>query len=88
MAARTVTIGSKVGLHARPAAIFSRAAGTAPMPVSIATAGNEPVPASSILSVMTLGAHYGDEVTLTADGDDAEAVLDELAALLASELDL
>jgi phosphocarrier protein len=58
------------------------------MPVSIATAGNEPVPASSILSVMTLGAHYGDEVTLTADGDDAEAVLDELAALLASELDL
>ena len=66
---RTVTIGSKVGLHARPASIFVKAAGEAGIPVKIAKEGGTPVDASSILGVMTLGAQYQETVTLTADPD-------------------
>jgi len=36
---------------------------------------------------MTLGVQHGDLVTLSADGDGADAVLDELVALLARDLD-
>ncbi|MDQ0848015.1 HPr family phosphocarrier protein [Streptomyces sp. V1I6] len=87
MAQRVVSIGSRSGLHARPAATFVQAAAQVPVPVTIAADGKPPVPANSLLGVMTLGAGYGDQVTLTAEGDQAEAVLEELATLLSEELD-
>ncbi|MFE5894764.1 HPr family phosphocarrier protein [Streptomyces sp. Marseille-Q5077] len=87
MAQRVVSIGSRSGLHARPAATFVQAASQAPVPVTIAIDGKSPVAADSVLGVMTLGARYGDQVTLTAEGDQAETVLDELAGLLGKELD-
>ena len=49
--------------------------------------GKAPVAASSLLAVMTLGVKFGEQVTLTAEGDGAEPVLDELARMLSSELD-
>lgn len=82
MAERVVVIASRVGLHARPAAAFVRAAAAAPVPVTIRKDGREPVSASSILSVLTLGAAQGDEVVLAAEGEGAEGVLDALAELL------
>ncbi|MBW0288896.1 phosphotransferase [Rhodococcus sp. MH15] len=87
MAIATTTIGSRVGLHARPAALFARAAADLPVDVTIALGDGEPVDASSMLSVMTLGAAFGDSVTLRADGDGSDAAVGSLAELLASELD-
>jgi phosphocarrier protein HPr len=87
MPERTVTVGSKVGLHARPAALFVQAAAAQPVPVTVAKPGTDPVDARSILSVLGLDARGGDEVVLAADGDGADAVLDELAALVARDLD-
>lgn len=87
MPSRTVTVGSTSGLHARPAAVFVAAASAAAVPVSIRAAGKSAVPARSMLSVLALGAKFGTEVTLEADGDGAEAALDELAGLLARNLD-
>ncbi|MET9671258.1 HPr family phosphocarrier protein [Streptomyces sp. NPDC006475] len=87
MAQRVVSIGSRSGLHARPAATFVQAAAQAPVPVTIAVDGKPPAAAGSMLAVMTLGVGYGDQVTLTATGDQAEAVLEELATLLSKELD-
>ncbi|HLS73362.1 MAG TPA: HPr family phosphocarrier protein [Actinomycetaceae bacterium] len=87
MAERSAQIGSKVGLHARPASIFVKAASEAGIPVQIAKDGGTPVDAASILAVMTLGAGYQDTVTLTAEGPEAEAVLDSLAELLSKDLD-
>jgi phosphocarrier protein HPr len=84
---RTVTIASKVGLHARPAATFSRAAAATGLPVTLSVGEKEPVNAASILAVMGLGVAHGQEVTLTAQGEGAEAALDRLAGLLASEED-
>lgn len=89
MPERSVIIASKVGLHARPAAIFVKAASEQPASVTIVKAGSgaDPVAASSILGVMTLGAEFGEEVILSSDGDGAEESLDALAALLAKDLD-
>ena len=82
MPQRTVVIGSTVGLHARPAALFVQAVTAAGLPVTIAKPGGEPVNARSILSVLALDARGGEPVVLSADGDGADAALDALVALL------
>jgi phosphocarrier protein len=87
MAQRSAVIASQVGLHARPAALFVKAVTAAGIPVTIAKGDGEPVDAASILGVMTLGAGHGDQVTLTAEGESADTVLDELVELLATDLD-
>jgi len=87
MPSRTVTVGSTSGLHARPAALFVAAAAAQPVPVTIRTADKPAVPARSMLSVLSLGAKFGTEVTIEAEGDGAAAALDQLAALLAGNLD-
>jgi phosphocarrier protein HPr len=87
MPERRVTVGSKVGLHARPAALVARAAAAQPVPVTIRKADGQPVAAGSVLNLMTLGAMHGDEVVLAAEGDGADAALDEIAALVTQDLD-
>ncbi len=87
MTERRVIVGSRVGLHARPASLFVQAASRQSVSVTIAKDGADPVDARSILSVIGLGAACGDEVILSADGEGAEVALDELAALVASDLD-
>jgi phosphocarrier protein HPr len=87
VAERTVVVASKVGLHARPAAVFVKAAAEQPARVTIGKGDAEPVDAASILAIMTLGVEHGDEVTLTADGDSADESLDALVALLEIDLD-
>ncbi|MDI2098101.1 HPr family phosphocarrier protein [Ruicaihuangia caeni] len=88
MPERTVTVASSVGLHARPAATFSQAAAAkAPLVVTITNGAGRSVNAASILGVLSLGVGHGEEVTLSADGDGADAALDELVSLLESDLD-
>ena len=87
MPERRVVIGSKIGLHARPAAMFVQAAAKQPVKVTIAKSGGDPVDARSILSVLALDARGGDEVVLAAEGDGADQALEELAALVARDLD-
>lgn len=87
MAERRVTVGSKVGLHARPAALVAKAAAASPVPITIRKNDGKPVAASSVLNLMTLGAMHGDEVVLAAEGDGADAALDTLAELVVKDLD-
>lgn len=87
MPQRTVTIASKSGLHARPAALFVEQASESGLDVQIARPGEDFVDATSILGVMALGATHGEEVVLAAEGQDADAVLDDLVNLLARDLD-
>jgi phosphocarrier protein HPr len=84
---RTVRIGSSHGLHARPAKLFAQAAKGAGIPITIAKDSGSPVNAASILGIIGLGAEHGDYVTLTADGEGAEAALDTLAELLTTDHD-
>ena len=88
MPERRVVVGSKVGLHARPAALFVQAAAKQPVKVTIAKDGREPVDARSILAVLALDVRGGEEVVLAApDGDAADAALDELATVVATDHD-
>ena len=86
MPSRQVVIGSRIGLHGRPAAMVVRTAAEQPVPIMISKDG-APVNADSILSVLGLGARGGDVVTIAAEGDGADAALDTLAALLVRDLD-
>jgi phosphocarrier protein HPr len=87
MSRREVTIGSRVGLHARPAALFVQAATASGQPVKIGKPDGELVDARSMLSVLALGARNGETVVLELEGDGADAVLDQLADLLVQDLD-
>lgn len=84
MASKTVTVGSSVGLHARPAAIIAAAANQAGVPVTLAVSGGDPVDAGSALLIMTLGAGCGAQVTVSSEDD---AALDTIANLVAQDLD-
>ncbi|WP_297454951.1 HPr family phosphocarrier protein [uncultured Corynebacterium sp.] len=86
MITRTATIGSSVGLHARPASLFTQAAAEYDYDIVISL-DDEEADAASILEVMTLGAKHGDEVTLSCEDDAAAEALDELAAMLERDLD-
>lgn len=86
-ATRNVTVGSRVGLHARPASTFVQAVTAAGHDVTITTTSGDAADGASILSVLALAVGHGAELVLVVDGDNAEAVADELASLLASDLD-
>jgi len=87
MPEKRVTVASKVGLHARPAATVAKAAAAQPVAVNIAKAGGDPVAAGSVLNLMTLAAGYGDEVIISAEGEGAEAAVEAIAELVATDLD-
>lgn len=87
MPERRVTVASKVGLHARPAALLAKAAAEQPIPVTIRKDGGDAVNAASVLGLMTLGAMHGDEVVLAAEGDGADQVLEAVATIIATDLD-
>ena len=87
MASKTVTVGSSVGLHARPAAIIAEAADGYDDEILLTLVGgddDEGVDAASSLMIMTLGAEKGAQVIVTSD--NAEAV-DKIAGLIEQDLD-
>ena len=87
MAERKVTIASSSGLHARPAKLFVQAVQATKIPVTIAVEGGPDLNAGSILTLMGLGAQHGTVVTLKAEGEGAEAALDDLVAFLETDHD-
>lgn len=87
MSERTVVVASSVGLHARPASLFSQAAAKTGVPVTLTSAAGKSVNAASILGVLSLGIGHGEEVTLSSDAEGADSALDELVAVLSTDLD-
>ncbi len=85
MPEKTVALPNPTGLHARPAKVFARAAADVPATVTVVKDGNE-ADGASVLSVLTLDCHQGDEITIRVEGEDAEASLAELVALVESGL--
>jgi phosphocarrier protein HPr len=78
MSAKTVIVGSAIGLHARPAAIIAEAVVESGASVTLSVDGGEPVDAGSALMIMTLGAGNGAQVTVASDDDAALATVAEL----------
>jgi phosphocarrier protein len=84
MPSQTVTVGSRVGLHARPAALIAEAVSKSGVPVTLATPGGLPIDAGSPLMIMTLGAKQGTEVVVSSED---ETVLERIAGMVAEDLD-
>jgi phosphotransferase system HPr (HPr) family protein len=78
------TVRLPADLHARPAGQLSQAAaGFSSRPI-ILIAGDKEVDARSVLLVMSLGATKGTDVTVRAEGEDADRAVRTLADLLAA----
>lgn len=79
---REVTIVNQRGLHARASAKFVSA--VAPMEGTQITVSKDGMEAAggSILGLMMLGAAMGDQITIAASGENAEARLAELVELV------
>jgi len=82
MPSRDVDIINRLGLHARAAAKFVNAAGEYTADLEVERDGQR-VNGKSIMGVMMLAAGQGSTLTLHAEGEDADALLDGLEALLA-----
>jgi phosphocarrier protein HPr len=81
MPQRQLTLTNEVGLHARPAAIFSKSASKFECDVVVVKDGNE-ANAKSVMSVLKLDVRKGDSITLKTEGGEADQALSELAELI------
>ena len=83
MITKEVVIKNQVGLHARPATFFIQKANEFKSSIWVEKEERR-VNAKSLLGVLSLGIAKGMTVTLIADGQDEDAALDGLAALINS----
>ena len=84
MVEREAVIVPAAGLHARPAARFVKEAKSYGSDIVVVKDGVE-ANAKSSLKLMTLGARHGDRVVIRAEGEDEEAAVDALVAILSEE---
>ena len=83
MIEQEATIVNSLGMHARPAAQVVRLAANFRAEILIERDG-QVVNAKSIMGVMTLAAECGAVVKVRATGDDAEAAVTAILALIAN----
>lgn len=80
---RELPIINRKGLHARATAKFVQCVEKYDAAITVARNG-ETVGGTSIMGILTLGAGIGSTIVVTANGPDAQAALDALAALIAN----
>jgi phosphocarrier protein HPr len=80
---RLVSVVNQAGIHARPSSEVVKTAAKFASSITLSLDGLD-VNGKSIMGDMMLAAPCGSEVLIRADGADAEAALDALAALFAS----
>ena len=80
---RVVTIKNASGLHARPAGMFVKKAAEFKSTVEVIAKGKT-VNAKSIMGIMSLGLGKGDELTISAQGEDEETAVNTLVELIDS----
>ena len=78
---KEVPIVNRLGLHARPAAMFVRIASRYRSEVWVSKEGEE-VNGKSIMGLMMLAAGQGSKLRIRCDGVDAEKAMEELEALI------
>ncbi len=86
-ATRRVVVTHPPGIHARPSLAIVKTVRRFRSKVRI-RAGDQEADAREILEVMSLGVPCGTELILSAEGPDAESVLDVLAQLFAENFGL
>jgi len=86
MYSRNVLVQNRTGLHARPATEFVALANEYQSKITTRLASEEDaVNAKSILLLLTIGIGQGDEIVITAKGEDEVAAVDALVELVESK---
>ncbi len=78
---KEITIVNRLGLHARPAAMFVRIASRYRADVFVSKEG-EQVNGKSIMGMMMLAAGQGSKLLIRCEGPDADKALQELEELI------
>ncbi len=84
MITKNIKIQIPTGLEARPVAVFVQVASQFESSIYVEV-GTKKVNAKSIMGMMTLGLDAGEEVTVTATGDDEAAAIAEIEKYLSAE---
>ena len=79
-------VSNKLGIHARPAALFVKTANRFTCEIFVEKDG-EKVNGKSIMGLMMLAAGPGSKVTVSAQGHDAHQALAELETLFKQKFD-
>src|SRR3954470_22642261 len=87
LVSREVIVSNKLGLHARPAMQFVDLANQFTSQVTVYKGGDEPEQADgkSVMQMIILAATEGTPLKIVAEGDDAQAAVDQLIALFESK---
>ena len=86
MTEATITISNRAGIHARPAALLVQI--TKDFRSSIYfEKGADRINAKSIMGIITLGAAYGTEIKIIAEGEDEEAAVQALVRQFESKFE-
>ena len=83
---RDFLVSNKLGMHARPAAMFVKTANRFSCDIFVEKDG-EKVNGKSIMGLMMLAAGPGSKLTVHAEGNDASQALAEIETLLARKFD-
>ena len=83
---KELTVVNKLGIHARPAAMFVKTANRFACDIFVEKDG-EKINGKSIMGLMMLALGPGSKLTLHAKGADAQAAITELEALVKRKFD-
>ncbi|MBO5303818.1 MAG: HPr family phosphocarrier protein [Lachnospiraceae bacterium] len=85
MITKKITIGLNKGLEASPTALLVQTACQYSSKIYIEIDDNKKVNAKSIMGMMTLGLNAGEEVIVSADGEDEETAIVEIEKFLTKQ---
>jgi phosphocarrier protein len=83
---KDLLVSNKLGIHARPAAMFVKTANRFTCDIFVEKDG-EKVNGKSIMGLMMLAAGPGSKLTVHADGQDAQQAVSEIESLLQRKFD-
>jgi len=80
MVEKTTVIQNRAGIHARPAALIVQTAGKFKSKISLQK-GDDSINAKSIMGIITLGAGFGTEIRIIAEGEDEMQAVEAIERL-------
>ncbi|MDR2102044.1 MAG: HPr family phosphocarrier protein [Treponema sp.] len=86
MTEKTITIKNRAGIHARPAALLVQTAKDFKSTIYFEK-DNDRINAKSIMGIITLGAAYGAEIRIIAEGEDEQDAVNALVHLFETKFE-
>jgi phosphocarrier protein len=86
MTEKTVLISNRAGIHARPAALLVQTTKNFKCNIYFEK-GQDKINAKSIMGIITLGAAYGSEIKIIAEGEDEQAAVEIVVRLFESKFE-